>query len=100
VIGCNHSRWRYASLGHRRNLLLIHTEENLFPVQIENALSEHPNIHEASVVAVPDDKYGEAVGVWVKLRTPGKTTGQDIREWVGEKMNRQVSSVVIERTQT
>ena len=39
--------------------------QNLFPVQIENVLTVHPEIREAAVVSVPDVKYGEVVGAWI-----------------------------------
>jgi acyl-CoA synthetase (AMP-forming)/AMP-acid ligase II len=44
---------------------------NVYPVDVEDALCKHPAVHEASVVGVPDDKWGEAVQAAVQLK-PGK----------------------------
>jgi acyl-CoA synthetase (AMP-forming)/AMP-acid ligase II len=35
--------------------------EKVFPEEVEEALKRHPGIHDAVVVGVPDEKYGEAV---------------------------------------
>lgn len=72
--------------------------ENLFPVQIENIIGQHPDVHEVAVVAVPHVKYGECVGAWIRLRTapddeglsPGQTARRTIREFVAKRMNSQV----------
>ena len=65
--------------------------QNLFPVQIENVLTAHPEIREAAVVAVPDAKYGEVVGAWL-VREPHATslTKEVARRVVSEGMNPQV----------
>ncbi|KAF6747150.1 acyl-CoA synthetase [Ephemerocybe angulata] len=64
--------------------------KNLFPVQIENILTEHPAIREAAVIAVPDPKYGETVGAWI-VREPGAPvlSRKEVRELVRKNMNPQ-----------
>ncbi|EJD51334.1 acyl-CoA synthetase [Auricularia subglabra TFB-10046 SS5] len=71
--------------------VIIRGGENLFPVRIENTIGEHPDVHEVSVVSVPDTKYGEVVGAWVRLRrgTEHRVPGKDVRRWVAERMNPQ-----------
>ena len=64
--------------------------QNLFPVQIENHMTEHPAIREAAVVAVPDTKYGEVVGAWVVREPESTVTKEDARRVVAEGMNPQV----------
>ncbi|KAK2461010.1 hypothetical protein APHAL10511_006951 [Amanita phalloides] len=72
--------------------LIIRGGENLFPVQIENALTADEGILEAAAIAVPDNKFGEVVGAWV-VRRPGKVGGALTREAVArvvsERMNPQ-----------
>jgi len=69
--------------------IIIRGGENLFPVQIENALTAHPGIREAAAVAVPDANYGEVVGVWI-VREPGTHISRDdVRSCVSEVMNPQ-----------
>lgn len=42
---------------------------NIYPVDVEGALSQHPAVHECSVFGMPDSKWGEAVHAAVQLRT-------------------------------
>jgi len=50
--------------------MIIRGGENLFPAEIENVLLEHPDIAEAAVVGVPDDRWGEIVVAFLR-RAPG-----------------------------
>ena len=45
--------------------------ENVYSIEVEHALAEHPRVYEAAVVAVPDDMLGEAVGA-VVVTKPGE----------------------------
>ncbi|KAH7882410.1 hypothetical protein F5I97DRAFT_1939445 [Phlebopus sp. FC_14] len=69
--------------------IIIRGGENLFPVQIENALTAHPSIREAAAVSVPDTKYGEVVGAWIVLE-PGTTMSKvEVRRIVSDNINPQ-----------
>lgn len=71
--------------------IIIRGGENLFPVQIENTITNHRSIREAAVVAVPDTTYGETVGVWVVRHANEPTiTRFELKQWVGKRMNPQV----------
>ncbi len=41
--------------------MIVSGGENIYPAEIEAVLREHPSIREVAVVAVPDEKWGEAV---------------------------------------
>lgn len=43
---------------------------NIYPTDVENALSQHPAVYECAVFGVPDEKWGEAVHAAVQLQ-PG-----------------------------
>jgi acyl-CoA synthetase (AMP-forming)/AMP-acid ligase II len=64
----------------------------LFPVQIENILTSNPSVLEAAVVSVPDKKYGEVVGAWIRLRAGAKLSRESVKKIVWESMNLQVRS--------
>lgn len=64
--------------------------KNLFPVQIENALTNHPSIREAAAVSVPDAQYGEVVGAWIVLESGTTMTREDVRKVVSDTINPQV----------
>ncbi|EMD34787.1 hypothetical protein CERSUDRAFT_116973 [Gelatoporia subvermispora B] len=71
--------------------IIIRGGENLFPVQIENVLMEHPTIREAAVVSVPDPRFGETVGTWI-VRAPSAKeplTRANVKAFVAGRMNPQ-----------
>lgn len=68
------------------------------PVQIENALICNPNILEAAVIGVPDKKYGEVVGAWIKPKTGVTLSRESVRRIVWESINPQVRILVDLRT--
>lgn len=43
---------------------------NVYPAEVENVLAEHPDILEAAIIGVPDERWGEAGEAYVMLR-PG-----------------------------
>lgn len=69
--------------------IIIRGGENLFPVQIENALTSHPSVLEAAVISVPDKKYGEVVGAWIKPKASAKLSRENVRRIVWDSMNPQ-----------
>jgi fatty-acyl-CoA synthase len=48
--------------------MFISGGENVYPVEVENALLRHPDVLEAAVVGVPDERWGEAGHAFVLLR--------------------------------
>jgi fatty-acyl-CoA synthase len=50
----------YLRMTGRRKEMIVSGGENIFPVEIENALLEHPDVSQAAVVGVPDPRWGEA----------------------------------------
>ncbi|KAJ7484755.1 acyl-CoA synthetase [Mycena latifolia] len=69
--------------------IIIRGGENLFPVQIENVILTNPEIEEAAVVSVPDDKYGEVVGAWIVRKAGSSISRQAVRATVSQLMNPQ-----------
>jgi len=60
----------YLFLKDRLRDVVITGGFNVYPVDVENALGQHPAVHECVVFGVPDDKWGESVQAAVQLR-PG-----------------------------
>ena len=59
-------------LKDRKKDVIITGSENVYSSEVEAALYKHPAIHEAAVVGVPDEKWGEAVFA-VIVPAPGET---------------------------
>jgi len=50
--------------------LVVSGGENVYPAEIEAVLHEHPDVVEAAVVGVPDERWGEVCAAFVVLRAP------------------------------
>ncbi|KAG6850080.1 hypothetical protein H0H93_001430 [Arthromyces matolae] len=79
----------YLQIVSRIKDIIIRGGENLFPVQIENALLKLHDIEEAAVVSVPDEKYGEVVGAWIVRRPGTSASREEVRAAVAQSMNPQ-----------
>lgn len=55
-------------------------------VELENALMYHPDVTEATVVAVPDDRWGERPYAFVVLRAGASSTSQDLKQHLRERV--------------
>ncbi len=60
----------YVNIVGRIKDMVIRGGENVYPREIEEFLYTHPDIVDAQVIGVPDEKYGEELVAWVRLR-PG-----------------------------
>jgi fatty-acyl-CoA synthase len=58
---------------------------NVFPREVEDALSMHPAVAAAAVVGVPDPKWGEAVRALVVLRPGASVSAEDLMALVRER---------------
>jgi len=61
--------------------MIIRGGENIYPREIEEYLYRHPKIVEAQVFGVPDDRYGEEVAAWIRLRDGETATEEEIRDF-------------------
>ncbi len=77
----------YISITGRSKDMVIRGGENVYPREIEEFLYIHPDIVDAQVIGVPDEKYGEEVMAWVRLR-PGAEpiTAEALREFCAGKL--------------
>lgn len=58
----------YVRVTGRMKDMVIRGGENIYPREIEEFLYTHPDIIDAQVIGVPDDRYGEELMAWVRLR--------------------------------
>lgn len=60
---------RVVIAGGRLRDMIIRGGENIYPVEVENLLREHPAVVEVAVFGLPDSYYGEIVAAAVSLRS-------------------------------
>jgi fatty-acyl-CoA synthase len=61
--------------------LIIRGGENISPREVEEFLYTHPKILDVQVFGVPDDRYGEEICAWVRLRGGAEMTAEELRAW-------------------
>jgi fatty-acyl-CoA synthase len=78
----------YVELRDRAKDVIISGGENISSVEVEAALSSHPAVLEAAVIAVPDEKWGERPAAWVTLKDGGEVGADELREHVRGRLAR------------
>jgi fatty-acyl-CoA synthase len=66
--------------------LVIRGGENIYPREIEEYLFTHPAIEQASVVGLPDVKYGEELCAWIKLKAGQICDDESVRTFCRENL--------------
>jgi len=69
----------YLNIVGRIKDMVIRGGENVYPREVEEFLYTHPEIEDVQVIGVPDEKYGEELCAWVKLRAGSGLAEDDIR---------------------
>ena len=71
----------YVNIVGRIKDMIIRGGENVYPREVEEFLYTHPKIADVQVIGVPDERYGEEIMAWVKLRDGETATEQEIRDY-------------------
>ena len=58
--------------------MIVSGGENVYSIEVEAVLAEHPAVLEAAVFGVPDERWGEAVHAVVALRPGAEATPEEI----------------------
>ncbi|MEN9500587.1 MAG: hypothetical protein RIS83_2407, partial [Pseudomonadota bacterium] len=59
--------------------MVIRGGENIYPREVEEFLYRHPKIEDVQVFGVPDQRFGEELCAWIKLRAHEQLTADDVR---------------------
>jgi fatty-acyl-CoA synthase len=67
----------YVRITGRIKDMVIRGGENIYPREIEEFLYTHPDIEDVQVIGVPDEKYGEELCAWVRMRPDAEPLDAD-----------------------
>ena len=67
--------------------MVIRGGENVYPREVEEFLYSHPAVSDVQVIGVPDEKYGEELMAWVKLRPGSAATDEVLRTFCQGKIS-------------
>ncbi len=71
----------------RKKDLVIRGGYNVYPLEVEEVLYQHPDIVEAAVIGIPDEHYGEEVAAVVVLRDGATPDAPALRDWAKERLS-------------
>jgi fatty-acyl-CoA synthase len=76
----------YLKIVGRIKDMVIRGGENVYPREVEEFLYSHPAVSDVQVIGVPDEKYGEEIMAWVKLRAGTQVSGEELRAFCRGKI--------------
>jgi fatty-acyl-CoA synthase len=69
----------YVNIVGRIKDMIIRGGENVYPREIEEFLYTHPDVVDVQVIGVPDQRYGEEIMAWVKVREGATLDADSVR---------------------
>ncbi|HXY44189.1 MAG TPA: AMP-binding protein [Acidimicrobiales bacterium] len=77
----------YVNIVGRIKDMVIRGGENIYPRELEEFLYGHPDIVDVQVVGVPDERYGEELCAWIRLREGAEPiTAESLREFCAGRL--------------
>jgi fatty-acyl-CoA synthase/long-chain acyl-CoA synthetase len=76
----------YLTVTGRLKELIIRGGENISPAEIETVLVGHPAVLDASIVGIPDDRWGEIVVAVIRVENGDRVAKVDIVDHVGQRL--------------
>jgi len=76
----------YLYLKDRIKDMVVSGGENIYPVEVENALARHEAVQDVAVIGVPDAEFGEALLAFVVTRPEMTLSTQDMIDFCREKI--------------
>jgi len=76
---------RYFIEGRKRDMVIT-GGVNVYPVEVESAIGEHPQVLEAAVIGVPDPEWGERVKAFVVARPGERIDAEQLKQFLRERI--------------
>lgn len=77
----------YANIVGRIKDMVIRGGENIYPREIEEFLYTHPDVEDVQVVGVPDQRYGEELCAWVRMKAGAQPLDAEaVRAFAGGRL--------------
>jgi long-chain acyl-CoA synthetase len=67
----------------RKKEIIVRGGSNISPLEVEEALYQHPAVREAGVVGAPDPTLGEVVRAFVALKSGAAASEQELKDFLG-----------------
>jgi long-chain acyl-CoA synthetase len=76
----------YLFLTDRIKDMIVSGGENIYPVEIENVVADHPSVADVAVIGVPDAKWGESVKAMIVLQAGATPDEAGLIDWCRQRL--------------
>jgi fatty-acyl-CoA synthase len=76
----------YCAIVGRIKDMIIRGGENVYPREVEEFLYRHPAIADVQVFGVPDERYGEEIAAWIRVRDGASLTAEAVRDFCRDQI--------------
>jgi acyl-CoA synthetase (AMP-forming)/AMP-acid ligase II len=66
--------------------MIVSGGENVYPIEVENALVAHPDVVEAAVLGIDDPKYGQRLAAFVVLEESASASAESLKRHVRDNL--------------
>ena len=80
-------RLGFVEFAGRKKDVIKHGGYSVFAAEVEDALEEHPEVVEAAVVGLPDERKGEVPAAAVRRAPGGSVSEDDLVSWAGQRLS-------------
>jgi acyl-CoA synthetase (AMP-forming)/AMP-acid ligase II len=60
--------------------------EKVFPLEVEEVISQHPKVDDVCIIGVPDEEWGNTIRAVVQLKPGEALEGQDVRDFCRDEL--------------
>ncbi|MBF0258576.1 MAG: long-chain fatty acid--CoA ligase [Desulfamplus sp.] len=76
----------YITITDRKKDMIIVSGFNVYPRDVEDTIYKHPAVELAAVVGLPDERSGEKVKAYIKLKAGAKVTSEEMQQFCKDNM--------------
>jgi acyl-CoA synthetase (AMP-forming)/AMP-acid ligase II len=66
--------------------MVVSGGENIYPVEVENAIANHPSVLDVAVIGIPNETFGESLLAFVVLRDGAAMNAHELVEFCRDKI--------------
>jgi fatty-acyl-CoA synthase len=66
--------------------MIIRGGENVYPREVEEFLYTHPKISDVQIVGLPDERLGETILAWIRLKPGTSAEEEEIRAFCRDRL--------------